>query len=376
MAMLYESMRQRLVARGALNFRTYADLAAAYEERHLVVEGHEQHGAADAGRTGGDHHAVERAVHAVDVEGRTGAGRRQPGDPQAGRVVAAVGVAARRPDRRGRLPARGVQRRAGHRRGGRPAARRRPARASGSASPGRPRRRATSAGPPPRTSCRSRPSSAARARWSCSPTPTSTPPRTRRPGSTTTPGRSAWPARGCSSRRRCATSSSTRFTATSTRHVLGDSRDPATTIAPMIHPDHVARVHGFVERARRPATDRARRRAASARSLHVEPTLIEPASNDSEVVQREVFGPVLTFQTFADEDDAVELANSTPYGLSAIVFTSSQERAERVGRAIRAGHRVGQHVPRPRPHRAVRRHRACPGSAARAATTPSTSTAT
>ncbi|HAY69512.1 MAG TPA: betaine-aldehyde dehydrogenase, partial [Acidimicrobiaceae bacterium] len=72
-------------------------------------------------------------------------------------------------------------------------------------------------------------------------------------------------------------------------------------------------------------------------SLHYLPTLIEPASNDSEVVQREIFGPVLTFQTFADEAEALELANSTDYGLSAIVFTTSAERAERVGRALRTG---------------------------------------
>jgi len=72
-------------------------------------------------------------------------------------------------------------------------------------------------------------------------------------------------------------------------------------------------------------------------SLHYLPTLIEPASNDSEVVQREIFGPVLTFQTFADEAEALELANSTDYGLSALVFTTSAERAERVGRALRTG---------------------------------------
>jgi len=46
---------------------------------------------------------------------------------------------------------------------------------------------------------------------------------------------------------------------------------------------------------------------------------------------------VLTFQTFADEAEALELANSTDYGLSAIVFTTSAERAERVGRALRTG---------------------------------------
>jgi acyl-CoA reductase-like NAD-dependent aldehyde dehydrogenase len=50
-----------------------------------------------------------------------------------------------------------------------------------------------------------------------------------------------------------------------------------------------------------------------------------------------VFGPVLTLQTFADEGDAVALANSTEYGLSAIIYTGSEERAHRVGSAIRAG---------------------------------------
>ena len=54
-------------------------------------------------------------------------------------------------------------------------------------------------------------------------------------------------------------------------------------------------------------------------------------------MQREVFGPVLTFQTFADEDEAVALANSTEYGLSGIVYTSSMGRADRIGRAVRAG---------------------------------------
>ncbi|MYE09142.1 MAG: aldehyde dehydrogenase family protein, partial [Acidimicrobiaceae bacterium] len=120
-------------------------------------------------------------------------------------------------------------------------------------------------------------------------------------------------------------------------HVLGDSRDDSTTVAPMVHPDHLARVEGFVERARA-AGDTVvwggRRRADS---LHYELTLIEPASNDSEIVQREVFGPVLTIQAFSTEAEAVGLANSTRYGLSAIVYTGSADRAQRVGAAVRAG---------------------------------------
>jgi acyl-CoA reductase-like NAD-dependent aldehyde dehydrogenase len=123
--------------------------------------------------------------------------------------------------------------------------------------------------------------------------------------------------------------------------VLGDPRDDETTVSPLIHPDHLARVEGFVERARRAGDQivRGGRRAdvGGPEGLWYEPTLILPRDNSSEVVQREVFGPVLTLQTFGEEEDGVELANSTPYGLSAIVYTGSNERAERVGRAVRAG---------------------------------------
>ena len=122
-------------------------------------------------------------------------------------------------------------------------------------------------------------------------------------------------------------------------HVLGDPRDDATTVSPLIHPDHLARVEGFVERARANGDEivRGGRRRDDVGPLFYDPTLVVPRSNDSEIVQREVFGPVLTFQTFADEDEAVALANSTRYGLSGIVYTGSEERAARVGRAVRAG---------------------------------------
>jgi acyl-CoA reductase-like NAD-dependent aldehyde dehydrogenase len=121
-------------------------------------------------------------------------------------------------------------------------------------------------------------------------------------------------------------------------HVLGDSRDPRTTISPMIHPDHMTRVEGYVGRARDHG-DRILRGGERWKQdgLWYEPTLIEPRSNESEVVQREVFGPVLTYQTFVDEPEAIGLANSTEYGLSGIVYTGSEERAERVGAGIRAG---------------------------------------
>ena len=142
------------------------------------------------------------------------------------------------------------------------------------------------------------------------------------------------------------------------RHVLGDPRDDATTVSPLIHRDHLERVEGFVERARANG-DRIVRggHVAERGGLWYEPTLIEPRSNDSEVVQREVFGPVLTFQTFRDEAEGIALANSTPYGLSAhrLHGLRGAGAARRDGRPRRHG--LGQHVPRARPDGAVRRRR-------------------
>jgi betaine-aldehyde dehydrogenase/5-carboxymethyl-2-hydroxymuconic-semialdehyde dehydrogenase len=109
-------------------------------------------------------------------------------------------------------------------------------------------------------------------------------------------------------------------------------------VTPLIHPEHLARVEGFVERARDAGDEIVRGgRRSDAGPLFYEPTLVVPRANDSEIVQREVFGPVLTLQTFADESEGVALADSTPYGLSGIVYTGSAERADRVGRAVRAG---------------------------------------
>ena len=120
--------------------------------------------------------------------------------------------------------------------------------------------------------------------------------------------------------------------------MLGDPRADDTTVTPLIHRDHFDRVASFVERARANGDEIVRGgRPAERGGLYYEPTLVLPRSNESEIVQREVFGPVLTFQTFADEDEGVALANSTQYGLSGIVYTGSAERAERVGRAVRAG---------------------------------------
>jgi betaine-aldehyde dehydrogenase/5-carboxymethyl-2-hydroxymuconic-semialdehyde dehydrogenase len=127
-----------------------------------------------------------------------------------------------------------------------------------------------------------------------------------------------------------------KFHAAVDAHVLGDPRDDATTVSPLIHPDHLGRVEGFVERARADG-QRIVRGGERLGGLFYAPTLIEPMGNDAEIVQNEVFGPVLTYQTFRGEDEAIALANSTKYGLSAIIYTSSMGRADRIGRAVRSG---------------------------------------
>jgi betaine-aldehyde dehydrogenase/5-carboxymethyl-2-hydroxymuconic-semialdehyde dehydrogenase len=122
------------------------------------------------------------------------------------------------------------------------------------------------------------------------------------------------------------------------QHIMGDSRSTDTTMSAMIHPIHIERVEGFVDRARANGDNIVRGgKRFKEGQLWYEPTLIIPKDNNSEVVQSEIFGPVLTFQTFKSEAEGVELANSTVFGLSGIVYTSNKERAERVGRQIRGG---------------------------------------
>ena len=71
--------------------------------------------------------------------------------------------------------------------------------------------------------------------------------------------------------------------------------------------------------------------------LYYRPTLLADAKPGSEILTEEVFGPVLTLQTFSGEDEAVTLANSTPYGLAATMFTGDEQRAGRVAARLVAG---------------------------------------
>ena len=74
-----------------------------------------------------------------------------------------------------------------------------------------------------------------------------------------------------------------------------------------------------------------------ARGAFYRPTLLEVARSDMDIVQQEVFGPVLTLQRFETEAQAIELANATPYGLSASIWSRDIDRPLRVAREVEAG---------------------------------------
>jgi len=119
----------------------------------------------------------------------------------------------------------------------------------------------------------------------------------------------------------------------------GDPRDEATEMSCLISRQHFERVDGFVRRAL----------AAGAQPilggspndelghLYYRPTILVDAEPGSEILTEEVFGPVLTIQTFSSEEQAVEMANNTRFGLAATLVTGDPDRAERVSAQINAG---------------------------------------
>lgn len=118
---------------------------------------------------------------------------------------------------------------------------------------------------------------------------------------------------------------------------IGDPRDKATEVGPIIHPRQVERVSGFVDRAV----------SGGARVLwggephpfgaqYYSPTMLTDVGQDDEIVQNEVFGPVLTLQTFENDDEAVALANGTNYGLGGVCYGEA-EHATALAKRVRTG---------------------------------------
>ncbi len=120
--------------------------------------------------------------------------------------------------------------------------------------------------------------------------------------------------------------------------VVGDPRLPATRIGPLIHPTHAARVDGFVERAVRDGAQvlwgGGRHEAGE---LYFQPTMFDHVTPNSELFRSEVFGPVLSWHTVADADEAIAVANDQDYGLAATLFGRDEVRTAHVADQLVAG---------------------------------------
>lgn len=122
---------------------------------------------------------------------------------------------------------------------------------------------------------------------------------------------------------------------------VGDPFDPSSTQGPLNSALHFDRVRGWVKTA----CDEGATLALGGKDMqsecnggyYISPTVFTNVAKDHKILANEVFGPVVSIQTFKDEAEAIEEANRTSYGLAAAVFSTNQERILRMNQAIRAG---------------------------------------
>lgn len=122
--------------------------------------------------------------------------------------------------------------------------------------------------------------------------------------------------------------------------VVGDPHDQSTQMGPLIEADALDRVLGYIHQADQ---DGARITAGGQRTMtdtggwYVQPTVIDHVTPHMPVAREEIFGPVVSVLSFADEDDALRIANDTPYGLAATIWSHDIDTAIRAARRVRAG---------------------------------------
>ncbi len=121
---------------------------------------------------------------------------------------------------------------------------------------------------------------------------------------------------------------------------LGPTSSWETDMGPLISESQREKVEGYIRKGEEEGATLVTgggRPEGFERGFYVEPTIFDAVANDMTIAQEEIFGPVLSVLTYRSEEEMVELANGTAYGLAASVWSQDLRRAERVARGIRAG---------------------------------------